>query len=181
MRIGLEKAEQIIEMLLEGLSISTVSRLTKVKAHTIIDLMVLVGERCEKFLQENHRNLEVNSIQADEIWGYVHCKKKTAIRLGYQDKPVGDAYCYTAMDPASKLLVCFHFGKWTQEHTDQFCRKLGYAVAGRFKLSTDGFHAYEPAVGRHLFRRTDYGQVIESFGNRTVDEDRFHFSVPGII
>jgi transposase-like protein len=55
MRIGLDRASQIIEMLLEGLSISTVARLTGTKAHTIIDLMVLVGQRCERYMQEQHR------------------------------------------------------------------------------------------------------------------------------
>ncbi len=178
MRIGLDKAEQIVEMLCEGLSVSTVARLTKTKAHTIIDLMVLVGQRCERYLREHHRGLKVGSIQADEIWGFVACKKKTALRLGY-DGLVGDAYCFTAMDPASKLLVCFHFGKRTQEHTDRFCRKLAVAVEGQFTLSTDGYHTYTPAVGWHLFGRTNYGQVIKMYGS--TQDDQRHFSPGNII
>lgn len=179
MRIGLDRAERIIEMLLEGLSVSTVARLTKTKAHTIIDLMVLVGKRCEAYMLEHHRGLKVDSIQADEIWGFVGCKKKTALRLGYMDRNVGDSYCYTAMDPVSKLLVCFHFGKRTQEHTDRFCRKMGVAVEGRFKLSTDGYHTYTPSIGWHLFQRTDYGQIVKAFGQNA--DDLMHFGSPTII
>jgi IS1 family transposase len=180
MRIGLDRAERIIEMLLEGLSISTVARLTKTKPHTIIDLMVLVGQRCESYMLEHHRNLTVDSIQADEIWGYVHCKKKTALRLGYQDKPVGDAYCFTAVDPASKLLVCFHVGHRTQNDTDIFVRKLGVAVEGRTKLSTDAYHTYAGSVSWHLFGRTDYGQITKIFGNMQKD-DQLRFTPATII
>jgi len=180
MRIGLDRACQIIEMLLEGLSISTVARLTGTKAHTIIDLMVLAGQRCETYMQQRHRDLPVSSIQADEIWGYVHCKKKTALRLGYQDRLVGDCYCYMAVDPASKLLVCFHVGHRDQNHTDIFIRKMARAVAGRFKLSTDAYHTYEPAVGWHLFGRTDYGQITKIFGNIQKD-DQMRFTPATII
>lgn len=173
MRIGLDRACQIIEMLLEGLSVSTVARLTKTKPHTIIDLMVLVGQRCEDYMLAAHRNLQVESIQADEIWGFVGCKKKTALRLGYQDQPVGDCYCYTAVDPASKLLVCFHVGHRDQGDTDLFVRKLGNAVEGRFKLSTDAYHTYTPAVSWHLFGRTDYGQITKIFGQTKDDQLKF--------
>lgn len=173
MRIGLNRAGRIVEMLLEGLSVSTVARLTKTKPHTIIDLMVLVGQRCEDYLRTHHRKLKVNAIQADEIWSYIGCKSRTVRRLGYQDLPVGDCYCYTAIDPESKLLVCFHFGVRDQENTDEFCRKLWRAVDGQFKLSTDGYFAYEPAVGWYLPGRTDYGQIIKLFYSTRDDELRF--------
>jgi IS1 family transposase len=123
--------------------------------------------------------LAVDSIQADEIWGWVGCKKKTALRLGYQDKPVGDAYCFTAIDKASKLLICFHLGRRDQDNTDIFCRKLAVAVQGNFQLSTDGYHTFAPAVGWHLSGRTDYGQVIKTFGATT--DDQMHFGSPTII
>jgi transposase-like protein/IS1 family transposase len=179
MRIGLDRAERIIEMLLEGLSVSTVARLTGTKAHTIIDLMVLIGERCESYMRSAHRNLTVDSIQADETWSYIGLKQKTAHRLGRNTARLGDCYAYTAIDRESKLMVTWHFGKRDQVNTDYFCRKLAVAIEGRFKLSTDGFHAYEPAVNWHLFQRTDYGQVIKVFG--MVADDPHHFGSPSII
>lgn len=180
MRIGLDRAERIIEMLLEGLSVSTVARLTDTKPHTIIDLMVLIGERCESYMRSAHRNLTVDSIQADEIWGFVGMKKKTALRMGLENQPVGDSYCFTAIDRASKLLVCFHLGKRTQHHTDSFCRKLANAVQGNFKLFTDAFYCYEQAIGWHLFQRTDYGQIVKIIGTPHTD-DRLHFSQGSIL
>jgi len=53
MRIGLDKATQIIEMLCEGSSVSATARITRTDPHTILDLLVLVGERCDKFMAEN--------------------------------------------------------------------------------------------------------------------------------
>ncbi len=172
MRIGLDKAARIIEMLTEGLSISTTSRLTDTDLHTIIDLLVLVGERCEKFLADRLRNLPVGEVQADEIWGYVGMKQKTALRLGRPTDRLGDAYTWTAMDKTSKLLVCWHFGNRDRDNAFLFCRKLYNATSGKFLLSTDGFFAYEEAVSYHLWDRCDYGQIQKMFSGPTSSDIR---------
>lgn len=170
MRIGLDKATKIIEMLTEGLSISTTSRLTDTKPHTIIDLLVLVGERCEKFLADRLRDLSCDEVQADEIWGYVGMKQKTALRLGRKTGQIGDCYTWTAMDKTSKLLVCWHFGNRDRDNAFAFCRKLYNSTTGKFMLSTDGFFAYEEAVSYHLWDRVDYGQIQKMYsGMDSVD------------
>jgi transposase-like protein/IS1 family transposase len=171
MRVGMDRATRIIEMLLEGLSIATVSRLTDTDKHTIIDLMVMVGERCERYMADAFRGLKCGEIQADEIWGYVGMKQKTANRLGF-DGRVGDTYCYTAIDRDSKLLVSWHLGDRDQVNTDIFCRKLNTAIGGRFHLSTDGYHTYQPGVSWFLFGKVDYGQVVKIFGEAPKDERR---------
>ena len=43
MRIGLDKAEQIVELLCEGMSVSATARFTKTDPHTILDLLVYLG------------------------------------------------------------------------------------------------------------------------------------------
>jgi IS1 family transposase/transposase-like protein len=163
MRLGMEKACRIVEMLCEGLSIATTSRLTNIDPHTIIDLMAVLGERCEKFMAERQRDLPCGQVQADEIWGYVGMKQKTALRLGRETDQIGDCYTWTAMDKTTKLLVCWHFGNRDRDNAFLFCRKLYNATTGKFLLSTDGFFAYEEAVSYHLWDRCDYGQIQKMY------------------
>ncbi len=83
MRIGLDRAVQIIEMLCEGMSVSAAARITDTDPHTIIDLMTMVGERCAAFEAEQIRGVHVNQIQCDEIWQYVFSKNATAQQKRY--------------------------------------------------------------------------------------------------
>src|SRR5215210_465333 len=55
MRIGMERAEKIVSMICEGVSVLATARLTDTDAHTIIDLVNYLGERCEVFMQENSK------------------------------------------------------------------------------------------------------------------------------
>ena len=50
MRIGLDRAAQIVEMLCEGLSLRSIARLTDTHLQTITDLLVMLGEKCEVFV-----------------------------------------------------------------------------------------------------------------------------------
>jgi transposase-like protein/IS1 family transposase len=171
MRISLELAERIINQLCEGTSVRATARLTKTNVHTVIDLMVLVGERCARFMQNEFRNVAVEDVQVDEVWQYIYCKQKTAERKGFGPE-VGDSYCFTAIERNTKLLLAWHFGKRDQWNTDIFCQKLSNAAAGKFQLSTDGFTPYPSAVVRFLRDRVDHGTVVKNFGTVNQDDQR---------
>jgi len=66
--------------LCEGMSIRSTSRITDTDQKTIMDLLVIVGERCEAFMAEKIKGVPVDDVQVDEIWGYVFCKAATAVR-----------------------------------------------------------------------------------------------------
>jgi transposase-like protein len=50
MSLPFEKAELILSVLLEGNSVSSVVRLTGVHQKTILKLLVLAGEKCERIM-----------------------------------------------------------------------------------------------------------------------------------
>src|SRR6187401_3480231 len=52
MRIDLDKAVVVLNLLLEGMSIRAVERVTRMKRDTICDLILHVGENCDRFLAE---------------------------------------------------------------------------------------------------------------------------------
>jgi IS1 family transposase/transposase-like protein len=171
MRIGMDRAVQIVTMLCEGMSVSGVARATSTDPHTILDLLVYLGERCETFMQENIRDVFVDDVQCDEIWQFILCKKATAKQQNYVGG-CGDSFCFTAIDRSSKLLVCWHMGKRTEEHTDQFMAKLAAATHGTFHVSTDGWRSYPVAVKRHLGERVDHGVMQKIYGVNFMEDQR---------
>jgi hypothetical protein len=52
MYLPIEKAELVLKLLLEGSSVSTVERITEVHHTTILKLLVLAGEGCERIMAQ---------------------------------------------------------------------------------------------------------------------------------
>ena len=50
--LPLDKAVPCIQLLVEGNSLRSVERITGVTLHTLLDLLVLVGEKCERLLND---------------------------------------------------------------------------------------------------------------------------------
>jgi transposase-like protein len=105
MYLPLDKAEMCLRLLVEGNSIRSTERVTGVNRNTILDLLVLVGEKCERLLNDKIRGLSVNDVQADEMWGFVGMKEKTKKRKRVMSKifdvvcpddSLGDAYTFVA-------------------------------------------------------------------------------------
>ena len=171
MRIGIDRAVQVIHHLVEGTSVRATSRLTDTDKETILDLLVLIGERCKRFMENEISEVYVDDIQADEVWAPVFCKEKTRKKKGYPED-TGDSWCFTAVERNTKLVVAWHFGKRTQTDTDLFCERLRDATTGHFQLTTDGFAPYKAAVPILLGGRVDYGMLIKIFGETTKEDQR---------
>src|ERR1700690_3493999 len=67
MYLPVERAELVLKLLLEGNSVSSVIRLTDVHQKTILKLMVLAGEKCERIMADKIRNVVVRDLECDEL------------------------------------------------------------------------------------------------------------------
>lgn len=179
MRIGLDKAAKIIELLCEGMSISATARFTDTDAHTILDLLAYVGDACDHYMEKHIKNVFVGDVQVDELWQFIFCKKSTAKRKRYVGG-CGDCYTFTAIDRDTKLLISWHMGRRTQAHCSQFMEKLDRATAGNFHISTDAFRSYPTEIKKHLGHRVDHGVMTKIFG-RPIDDPHRHYSPPRIV
>src|SRR5262249_33603305 len=65
MHIPLEKAVQVIGLLVEGVGINAAARITGTHKVTILRLLELVGMRCAYLLDSRVRNLKVRNVQCD--------------------------------------------------------------------------------------------------------------------
>ncbi|MGA9059997.1 MAG: IS1 family transposase [Terriglobia bacterium] len=171
-----EKVAQIIRLFVEGCSVRSIERITETHRDTILNVLVLAGERCERLLENTICNIPVRDVQCDEIWGYVGCKEKRNVN---GDPLRGDAYCFVAIERNTKLVLTWHLGRRTARDAQEFIEKLNGVTAGRFQVTTDGFPPYFDAVHTSLGTRVDYSQLIKLYGSGNEDEHRY--SPPRVI
>ncbi len=173
MRISMEKAALAIQLLVEGNSVRTTERITGLHRDTILDLLVLVGERCQRGMEHQIRNVNVRQVQADEIWGYVFKKEKSKTGSELGDPFIGDAYTFVAIEANSKLILCFELGRRDWGTTINFVNKLGMAVQGRFQLTTDGFKPYIGAVEDTFGADVDFSQLVKVYSSDEPNRERY--------
>jgi IS1 family transposase len=171
MYIPWEKALLAIQLLLEGNSIRSTERISGLDKNTIMRVLVLAAEQCEKLSSEIIRNVPVSEVQADEIWSFIG-KKEKMVQRG-DDSTLGDAYCFVGIERNSKLVLAWHLGRRTARDTEAFVEKVNEATAGRFQITTDGFKAYIDAVHMSLGTRVDFAQLIKVYAATPEGEHRY--------
>src|ERR1017187_3357714 len=175
MRISFDKAIEVLGLLTEGMSIRASSRRTGVAKDTIIALLVCVGQKCEDFLAERLKSIPAKNVQCDEIWGWVKMKEKVRVKNKIASEEVGDAYCYTAIERKTKLILAWHMGKRDAINTAVFINEVENNTRGRFQLSTDGWKPYQevvPIIFESENRAIDHAVVIKTYG-KFEDDHRY--------
>src|SRR5262245_6501681 len=162
MRIDLEKALVCLHHLVEGVSVRATMRLTGTNRNTILDLLDLIGERCNKLMRGRIKHVTVGDVQADEIWSFVGMKEKTRKVEQPDEKYLGDAYCYIGMERTSKLILAWHLGKRDEEGAMDFAFKLADATSGHFQITTDGFQPYRSAIPAAM-STADFAQLVKKY------------------
>jgi len=171
MYLPVEKAEQVLKLLLEGNSVSSTIRLTGIHQKTVLKLLVLAGEKCERLMGEKIRNVPVKDIQCDELWSFIRKKQK---RCKPSDDPnFGDCYCFVGIERTSKLILNFAVGKRDQATTDIFIEGLRLATSGKFQITTDGFAPYRSAISNTLEDRASFAMCIKIYRASVAGEARY--------
>lgn len=177
---SLDNATRVLAMLLEGMSISSVVRLTGIHKTTVLKIMVQAGESCRAFTESKIRNVPAGTIECDEQWAFVGCKQKTA-NLKLKGRGFGDRYVFTAIDRETKLLLCWLAGDRSSDNAWAFIGKVKDTITGRPTIHTDGFLPYEPAIPKVFNHNVDQGQVIKQFHNSKGNDAQARYSPGGIV
>ena len=166
-----EKTIAIIGSLCEGSSIRSIERLTGVHRDTIMRLGVKVGQGCTALLDSQMRNLSCERLEMDEIWGFVG-KKERHIRPGDDQAHMGDVWTFCAIDADTKLVPSFKVGKRDGSTANAFVADVAGRMRNRLQISTDGLKAYVEAIEASFGADVDYAQIIKTYGNEEVSNNR---------
>lgn len=170
--VDLDDICRVLQLLVEGCSVRSVERISGLHRDTILKILVLAGQRCEKLLGRLIVNVPVKDVQVDEMWGFIGKKEK---RVADDDDPnLGDAYCFVAIERHTKLVLNFALGKRNQATTDIFIEGLRHATANQdFQITADGFSPYVSAIDTTLGDRADFAQLIKVYRATPEGERRY--------
>lgn len=161
-----------LQLLIEGNSIRSTMRVTGLDQNTIMKALVLAGEKCEQVMAKRIVNVPVKDVELDEIWGFCG-KKQKSLRPG-DDPGFGDAWCFTAVERNSKLVLNFALGKRTQETANVFIEGLRHATASTpFQITADAWAGYPKAIENTLADRVDFCQLIKVYRATPEGERRY--------
>jgi transposase-like protein/IS1 family transposase len=164
MRLSLKEATTALGMILEGMSIRSVQRLTGLCRDTLSDLIVLVGENCARLLDATVKNVEVKDVQLDEIWSFVGCKEKTRVARGKSPAEHGDSWTFYGIERETKLILAHKVGQRDSDTCWAFLLKLKAAIGGgKFQITTDGLAAYRQNVPFAFGMQVNFAVLIKNY------------------
>lgn len=172
---SVEKQIQVLNALVEGNSIRSTERMTEIHRDTIMRLLVRVGNKCQKIMDDRLCGFHCRRIQVDEIWTFVKKKEKRLTNKERLQGEFGDQYVFVALDADTKLVPNFTVGKRDAETTLEFMIDLYRRLQGngRIQLTSDGFKPYIEAVEEIFGGEIDFAQLIKVFGSVPEQEKRY--------
>lgn len=172
--LPIEKRAQVLQLLVEGMSMRAISRVTGCSINTVTKLLIDAGTACATYQDAAIRNVKAKRIQCDEIWGFCHSKQKNVAPendgvLGY-----GDVWTWIAFDADSKLAVNWLVGLRTVEYAEAFIGDLASRLAERIQLTTDGHGVYVNAIEKAFGGMVDYAMLVKVYeGMGGMDQRRY--------
>ena len=172
-KLPIRKRAQILNMLVEGSSMQSISRVAGVSINTVTKLLIRAGEACAAYHDEHVRSVRAQRIQCDEIWSFVYAKQKNVGRAQAAPEQAGDIWTWTAIDADSKLIVSYLVGGRDSGYAAEFMEDVAQRLAHRVQLTTDGHKAYLDAVEDAFGCEVDYAQLVKLYGVPPEAERRY--------
>jgi len=170
MFVGMNKLDtktraQILAMLVEGMSMRAVSRLTGVSINTVTKLLIDAGNACIVHHSQTVQNVASKRVQCDEIWSFNYAKAKNVKAAKSAPAWAGDVWTWTAIDADSKLMISYMVGDRSANAAAEFMHDVAYRLANRVQLTTDGHAAYLIGVESGFGSDVDFAQLVKIYGN----------------
>jgi IS1 family transposase len=166
-----EKRAQILQMLCEGSSMRSISRIADVSINTVTKLLVDAGVACAAYHDATVRGIQSKRIQCDEIWSFCYAKEKNVPDDKKGKMGFGDVYTWTAIDADTKLIVSWFIGRRDAESAKPFMQDVAARLKNRVQLTTDGHKAYLIAVEEAFGSDVDFSQLVKLYGSGIADSE----------
>lgn len=164
-KLPLHKRVMILSMLVEGMSMRSISRTVGVSINTVTKMLVDAGEACAAYHDETVRNVRAQRVQCDEIWSFCYAKAKNVETAKAAPEGAGDVWTWTALDSDSKMILAYEVGDRSGATALEFMDDLAARLANRVQLTTDGHKAYLEAVEGAFGADVDFAQLVKLYGD----------------
>jgi IS1 family transposase len=171
-KLPLATRVQILNLLVEGSSLRSISRVCGVSINTVTKLLVDAGAVCASFHDKMVNDVESKRLQCDEIWNFCYSKKRNVKGAKAAPEGAGDVWTWTAIDAESKLMVSWLMGSRDSNCAYQFLRDLRQRVQGRPQITTDGHKPYIQGMTAAFGDDVDYAMLIKLFGPSEAESQR---------
>lgn len=178
-KLPTERRVQIIGMMVEGMSIRAIARLTGASKNTIVKLLADAGRACAEYQDKALRNLPCKRLQLDEIWSFVYAKQRTAPADKKAAGEAGDLWTWTCICADTKLMVSWLVGARDGETAKAFVCDVAHRLKHRVQVTSDGHRPYLEAVEAAFGADVDYAQLVKLYGQTAEGQRRY--SPPQII
>jgi len=155
----------ILNMLVEGSSMRSISRITGVSINTVTKLLEDAGKACAAYHDVTVRNVKATHVQCDEIWSFCYAKDKNVATAKAAPEGAGDVWTWTAIDRDHKMILAFEVGDRSGATALDFMTDLRARLATRVQLTTDGHKAYLEAVEGSFGGDVDHAMLIKLYGD----------------
>jgi IS1 family transposase len=164
-KLPLQKRTQIIQLLVEGNSLRSTSRIADVSFNTVLKFLPQIGAACANFHNDRVVNVKSERVQCDELWSFCYAKEKNV----KEEMPEGsgDTWTWTALDADSKLIISWFVGDRDAQSANIFMHDVAARLANRVQLTTDAHHAYLIAVDNAFRLDIDYAMLVKTYGAPT--------------
>lgn len=158
---SIEEKAKIIQLLVEGNSMRSASRIAECSINTVSKLLVDVGKACAEYQDKHLRNLPCTRIECDEMWSYCYARRQN-VPEGL-DKYAGDLWTFTSICPDTKIVPCWLVGTRDSISTKVFMEDLASRMKNRIQLTTDGFRPYVDAVEEAFHNEIDFAMLNKQY------------------
>lgn len=155
---------QMLNMLCEGSSMRSVSRLADVSINTVAKLLIDAGKFCAAFHDDKVRGVKAKRVQCDEIWSFTAAKQKNVASMKNPVEGAGDTWTWTGIEADTKLIISWLVGGRDGEYAIAFMDDLRSRIENRVQLTTDGHKAYLQAVEGAFGGDVDYAVLHKVYG-----------------
>jgi IS1 family transposase len=166
-RLTRQKRAEILGMMVEGVSLRAISRLTGASKNTIVKLLEDAGEAFSDYQYRTLRNLPCKRIQVDEVWCFCYAKQKNVATAKAAPPQAGDIWTWTAIDADTKLVASWLVGSRDADAAQHFIGDLALRLANRVQLTSDGHKPYLEAVEQSFGADIDYAMLVKIYGEPT--------------
>lgn len=170
-RLTTDERTKVLGMMVEGMAIRAIVRLTGISKNTIVKLLEDAGSVFAAYQDQTLRNLNSRRIQVDEIWSFCAAKQKNIPNMKSQVAGAGDIWTWTAIDADTKLAVSWLVGGRDGSYAREFMLDVAGRLKNRVQLTSDGHAAYLDAVDQAFGIDVDYAMLVKIYGAAPEGQD----------